>query len=153
MAQIELAQATHDVFVGPVTNGLNSSGVFYAGSCTVMDHRQINGIPFVFSAAVPALLTVSASEGINILRNTPSILSLQENVRAIRAVLDLIDAVKIASHAASPIAHIQLHFATPSASALVKPVKPATPAPRDALSSDIAEEGRLLQDTVDEMLA
>ena len=119
-----------------------------------MDHRRINGISFVFSAAVPALLTVSASEGINILRNTPSILStLQENVRAIRAVLDLIDAVTIASHAASPIAHIQLRFATPSAYALVKPVKPATPAPRDALSSDIAGEECLLQDTVDEMLA
>ena len=133
------------MFVGPVANSLKSSGVFYAGSCTVMDHQRINGISFVFSAAAPALLTVSASEGINILRNTPSTLStLQENVRAIRAVLDLIDAVTIASHAASPIDHIQLRFATPSASALVKPVKPATPAPRDAFSSDIAGEGRLL---------
>ena len=78
-----------------------------------MDHQRINGTPSVFSAAVPALLAVSASEGINILRNTPSILStLQENVRAIRAVLYRIGAVTIPSHAASPIIHMQLRSAT-----------------------------------------
>ena len=154
-AQIELAQATQiDMLIGSVTNGLNSSGGFCAGSRTVVDHQRINGTAFVFSAAVPALLAVSASEGINILRNTPSILStLQENVRAIRAVLDRIDTVTIPSHAASPIIHIQLRSATPSLSASVKPVNPATPAPRDALSFDVAGEERLLQDIVDETLA
>ena len=75
-AQIELAQATRiDMLVGSVANGLNSSGGFCVDSRTVVDHQQINGTSFVFSAAVPALLAVSASEGINILRNTPSILS------------------------------------------------------------------------------
>ncbi|KAH9016370.1 serine palmitoyltransferase [Lactarius deliciosus] len=64
-----------------VVNGLNSSGGFCACSRIVVDHQRINGTSFVFSAAVPVLLEVSASEeGINILRNTPSILStLQEN--------------------------------------------------------------------------
>ncbi|KAN0139462.1 serine palmitoyltransferase 1, partial [Lactarius tabidus] len=81
-----------DMIVNSVVNGLNSSGGFCAGSHIVVDHRRINGT--VFSAAFPALLTVSASEGINILRNTPSILStLQENVRAIRAVLDRVEAI------------------------------------------------------------
>ncbi|KAH8976907.1 pyridoxal phosphate-dependent transferase [Lactarius hatsudake] len=66
------------------------------GSRIVVDHQHINSTSFVFSAAVPALLAVSASEGINILRNTPSILStLQENVRAIRAVLDRVKAITI----------------------------------------------------------
>ncbi|KAI9438095.1 hypothetical protein H4582DRAFT_2076682 [Lactarius indigo] len=61
-------------------NGLNSSGGFCAGSRIVVDHQRINGTSFVFSASVPALLAVSALEGINILRNTPSILStLQGN--------------------------------------------------------------------------
>ena len=84
------------MLVGSVANGLNSSGGFCAGSHIVVDHQRINGTSFVFSAAVPALLAVSASEGINILRNTPSILSaLQENVRAIRAVLDRVDAIAI----------------------------------------------------------
>jgi 7-keto-8-aminopelargonate synthetase-like enzyme len=85
-----VAQATQiDMIMGSVANGLNSSGGFCAGSHIVVDHQRVIGTSFVFSAAVPALLAVSASEGINILRNTPSILStLPENVRAIRSVLD-----------------------------------------------------------------
>ena len=133
-------------------NGLTSSGGFCVGSRTVVDHQRINGTSFVFSAAVPAFLAVSASEGINILRNTPPILStLQENVRAIRAVR--IGVVTIPSHTASPIIHIQLRSATPSLLASVKPVNSAIPAPRDALSFDVAGEERLLQGIVDEALA
>jgi len=141
------------MIVGSVANGLNSSGGFCAGSRIVVDHQRINGTSFVFSAAVPALLAVSASEGINILRNTPSILStLQENVRAIRAVLDRVEVVTIPSHAASPIIHIHLRSAA-TLSPSAKPPNPATPAPRDAPSFDIAGEERLLQDIVDEALA
>ncbi|KAH8984861.1 hypothetical protein EDB92DRAFT_2116976 [Lactarius akahatsu] len=102
---------------------------------------------FVFSAAVPALLAVSASEGI--LRDTP------ENVRATRAVLDRVEAITIPSHAASPIIHIHLRSAATlsvSTTAFAKPRNPATPAPRDAPSFDIAGEERLLQDITDEEL-
>ncbi|KAH9028222.1 hypothetical protein EDB85DRAFT_2276447 [Lactarius pseudohatsudake] len=115
---------------------------------------RINGTPFVFSAAaVPALLAVSASEGIKLLRNTPSILStLQENVRAIRAVLDRVEAITIPSHAATPVIHIHLRSSAPVASVSAKPSNPATPAPREASSFDIVG-GRLLQDIVDEALA
>jgi serine palmitoyltransferase len=143
-----------DMLVGSVANGLNSSGGFCTGSRNVVDHQRINGTSFIFSAAVPALLAVSASEGINILRNTPSILStLQENVRAIRAVLDRVEALTIPSHTASPIIHIQLRSAMPSALGSAKSPNPATPAARDALSFDIVGEERLLQDIVDEVLA
>ena len=109
-----------------------------------MDHQRINGTSFVFSAAVPALLAVSASEGINILRNTPSILStLQENGRAIN----------IPSPAASPIIHIHLRSPAQLSSATLKAPNPATPAPREPPSFDIAGEERVLQDIVDEVLA
>ncbi|KAH9060253.1 serine palmitoyltransferase [Lactarius vividus] len=145
-----------DTIIGSVANGLKSLGGFCAGSRIVVDHQHINSTSFVFSAAVPALLAVSASEGINILRNTPSILStLQENVRAIRAVLDRVEAITIPSHAASPIIHIHLRSAptlSASTSASAKPPNPATPAPRDAPSFDIAGEERLLQEIVDEAL-
>ncbi|KAH9167984.1 hypothetical protein EDB89DRAFT_1639509 [Lactarius sanguifluus] len=111
---------------------------------------------FVFSAAVPALLAVSTSEGINILQNTPSILSmLQENVRAIRVVLDPVEAITIPSHPTSPIIHTHLRSApmrSASTSASVKPLNPATPTLRDARSFTVGEEC-LLQDIVDEALA
>ncbi|KAH9046653.1 serine palmitoyltransferase [Lactarius hengduanensis] len=134
-----------DMITKSIANTLNSSGGFCAGSRIVVDHQHINSTSFVFSAAVPALLAVSASEGINILRNTASILStLQEN------------AIMIPSHAASPIIHIHLRSAptlSASTSASAKPAIHTTPAPRDAPSFDIAGEERLLQDIVDEALA
>ena len=101
-----------------------------------------------------ALLAVSASEGIKILRNTPSILSaLQEKVRAIRAVLDRVDAITIPSRAASPIIHIHLRFSAQSSAVTLKAPNPSTPAPREPPSLDIAGEERVLQDIVEEVLA
>ena len=155
------------MLLGSVANGLNSSGGFCAGSRIVVNHQRINGTSFVFSAAVPALLAVSASEGINILRNTPSILStLQENIRAIRSILERVDCITIPSHAASPIIHIYLRNTTtvathlhpltlsaPVTTVAAKPSNPASPEPRDAPTFDIAVEERLLQDIVDEALA
>ena len=112
---------------------------------------RIIGPSSVFSAAVPALFVVSASKDINILRNTPSILStLQENVLSILVVLDCVETVTIPSHVASPIIHIQLRSPTPSASGSMKPV---TPAPGDALLFYIPRVERLLQDIVDEAQA
>ena len=140
------------MLIGSVANGLNSSVGFCAGSRIVVDHQRINGTSILFLAAVPALLAISASEGINILRNTPSILStLQENVRVIRAVLDRIHSLMIPSHTASPITHIYLRTATPSLS--VAAPNPATAASRDAPSFDIPGEEHVLQDVVDEVLA
>ncbi|KAH9021684.1 pyridoxal phosphate-dependent transferase [Lactarius deliciosus] len=125
-----------DMIVGSVANGINSSGGFCAGSRIVVDHQCINGTSSVFSAAVPALPVASASEVINILWNTPSILT-----------------ITIPSHTASPIIHIHLRSFAPSASVSAKPSNPATPAPREAPSFDIVGEERLLQDIVDEALA
>ncbi|KAH9034364.1 serine palmitoyltransferase [Lactarius deliciosus] len=125
-----------DMIIGSIANTLNSSGGFCAGSRIVVDHQHINSTSFVFSAAVPALLA--------------------ENVRAIRTVLDRVEAITIPSHPASPIVHIYLRSAatlSASTSVSAKPPNPATPAPRDAPSFDIAGEERLLQDIVDEALA
>ena len=139
------------MLLGSVANGLNSSGGFCAGSRHVVDHQRINGTSFVFSAAVPALLAVSASEGINILRNTPSILStLQENIRAIRAILERVDCITIPSHAASPIIHIHVRTQSPTAATAGSKSSSSNSAPP---TFDIATEERLLQDIVDEALA
>ncbi|KAG6902291.1 hypothetical protein C0995_001901 [Termitomyces sp. Mi166 len=153
-----------DMLVGSVAIGLCSAGGFCAGSQAVVDHQRINGTSFVFSASLPALLAVSASEGINILRSSPSILStLQENVRAARAILDRVDCITIPSHPASPIIHIHVRFSSssslhPSSASLPlspKPSNPASPLPRDVISWDwnIETEERFLQDVVDEALA
>lgn len=58
---------------------------------------------------MPALLTVSASEAINLFRSKPSILTdLQANIRSARQILDRVDLISIPSHPASPIIHIYI---------------------------------------------
>ncbi|KAL6302281.1 serine palmitoyltransferase [Sparassis latifolia] len=147
-----------DMLVGSLANGLTACGGFCAGSRVVVDHQRINGTSFVFSAAMPAMLAVAASEGINILRNTPSILStLQENVRAVRAILDKIDCVSIPSHPASPIIHINVRSAVPAhppttPSTPSKPSNPMSAQSRDTPQPDIDLEERLLQEIVEECL-
>lgn len=112
---------------------------------------------------MPAALAVSASEGINILRSTPSILTaLQENIRAARAILDRVDCITVPSHPASPIIHIYIRSPSstslhPASAALSpsKPSNPTSPLPRDAANWDwdIEAEERTLQDVVEEALA
>lgn len=107
------------------------------------------------------MLTVAGSEGINILRNTPSILStLQENIRSVRHILDRVDCITIPSHPAS--ATIHLYVKLPSATHLspraLPPPSPSksnphSPTPRDPLQFDHDLEEKLLQDIVDEALA
>lgn len=169
------------MLIGNIANSLASGGGFCAGSHVAVDHQvcgpflptsfhshylhpsnqRINGTAFVYSASLPGLLATSASEGINILRNTPSLLAtLQDNVRAVRAVLDKLDLITIPSHPASPLIHI--HVRPPTASSLAVPAahqggshhsSPASIVARDAPVFDIAGEERLLQEVVEEALA
>jgi serine palmitoyltransferase len=158
------------MLLGSIANGLNAGGGFCAGSRAVVDHQRINNISFGLSASLLAILAVSASEGINILRNTSSILStLQDNVRAMRAVFERADCIAIPSHPASATIRIYIRTAPSSAtmhllpvpspaavtlaSASAKASNMASPAPRDPPIFDMAVEGRLLQDIVDEALA
>lgn len=151
------------MLVGSVSIGLCAAGGFCAGTQFVAEHQRINGPGFVYSASMPPLLAVSASEGINILRNNPSILeALHDNARAARAILDKIDGITIPSHPASPMIHIQLkspgsNSLQPSA-ALHQTTKPSNPAsilPRDASKWDwdVETEEVILQDVVEEALA
>ncbi|KIJ64715.1 hypothetical protein HYDPIDRAFT_111301 [Hydnomerulius pinastri MD-312] len=130
-----------DMLVGSVANGLCSAGGFCAGSTIVTEHQRINGTAFVFSASMPALLATSASEAISYLRNTPSVLvTLQENIRAIRAVLEKTEGITLLGHRASPIIHFSLRNASQTLS-----VMPPT--------YDFDAEERILQDIVDDALA
>ncbi|KAF5382843.1 hypothetical protein D9757_007320 [Collybiopsis confluens] len=118
-----------DMLVGSCSIGLSAAGGFCAGTHTVVEHQRINGPAYVFSASMPPLLAVSASEAINVLLDNPSLLSkLQENIRA---------------------AHSLLH---PSSAVVSKPSNPASPLPRDAPVFDIAKEERLLQEVVEEAM-
>ncbi|KAJ7638301.1 serine palmitoyltransferase [Roridomyces roridus] len=153
-----------DILIGSMANGLCAAGGFCAGSQHVIDHQQINGPSFVYSASMPALLAVSASEGIDILRSSPSILTkLQQNIRVARTILDELDCISVPSHPASPIIHLHIRKPTPtllhpssavSAGHSLKPSNPTSVLPREAVNWDwdTDAEERALQQVVEEAL-
>lgn len=144
------------MLLGSCAIGLNSCGGFCAGSKIVVEHQRINGSSFVFSAAMPGLLAVSASEGINIIRNTPSIFeNLQANVDVAHAILDKLDCITIPSHPASPVIHIYVR-PTPVERGTHGSIKynVAYAPPQDAFQmAEYDTDERLLQEVAEECLA
>ncbi|KAF9233818.1 serine palmitoyltransferase [Melanogaster broomeanus] len=133
-----------DMLVGSVANGLCSSGGFCAGTSVVTEH-QVNIVSTVHHSyslhPMPALLSTSASEAISHLRSFPSVLvNLQENIRAIRAVLERTEGITLLGHRASPIIHFCLRNPTQALA-----VTPPT--------FDYCAEERVLQDIVDDALS
>lgn len=103
--------------------------------------QRINGTSFVFSASMPALLATSGSEAITYLRNNPSVLlTLQDNIRAVRAVLEKTEGITLLGHRASPIVHFCLRTQSQSLSP-------------SGLTYDHEAEERILQDIVDDSIA
>ena len=100
LGQTELAQAIQiDTLLGSVVHGVEPSGGYCAASRAVVGLQWINSTTFVFSAAVPALPTISASEGIN--NPSEHVVNPRhaagEDLRGTFVVLDLVEAVTIPS--------------------------------------------------------
>ncbi|KAM0752771.1 PLP-dependent transferase [Meredithblackwellia eburnea MCA 4105] len=139
----DIPTASVDILTGSMANGLGSGGGFCAGSLDVVAHQRINSPALVFSAALPPLLAVSASEAISLLSIPPSspehpLNGLIENVRVLRNLLDPITSIEIPSAAVSPVIHIT--------------IKPNNNSSNPFLSVEQSrnEQERLLQDVVDQ---
>ncbi|SCV71956.1 BQ2448_4650 [Microbotryum intermedium] len=109
----DIPTAEVDMLVGSMANGLSSTGGFCAGSKEVVAHQRINSPGFVFSAALPPLLAVSASEAISMLSIPANMSSpahplapLPENVAALRKIVDSVKPIEIPSAEMSPMIHI-----------------------------------------------
>jgi 7-keto-8-aminopelargonate synthetase-like enzyme len=92
----------------------------------------------VFSAALPAILTVAASESISLLstrEGEEQISILIENTNILRSILDKSEFVETTSDHSSPITHYRLTETTISQYAL----------------NNLQDQERLLQDIVDEV--
>jgi serine palmitoyltransferase len=140
---------------------MSSAGGFCTGSTVMCEHQRINSTSFVFSAALPALLATAATETIDTFIRYPEMFTaLQENTRAIRAVLGSIESLEIISHSISPIVHLAIKYssagtlssALESSHAKTKGSNASSILPRDPPSFDVVKEEALLQDVVDEAL-
>jgi hypothetical protein len=74
------------------------------------------------------LVAISSSDGISILRNTPTV--VEERPRDPGRARPRVEAIVFPSHTASPIIHTHLCSAAPSSSATLKAPNTATPALR-----------------------
>ncbi|KAL2151264.1 hypothetical protein VTH82DRAFT_6362 [Thermothelomyces myriococcoides] len=127
-----------DMIIGSLAGPLCAGGGFCAGSKDVVEHQRITSTAYTFSAALPAMLAVTASESINLLQSNPEILQqCRENIRLMRAQLDpRSDWVVCTSAPENPI--------------MILIIKPEVVKAR-RLSID--DQERLLQECVDEALA
>ncbi|KGO37819.1 Pyridoxal phosphate-dependent transferase, major region, subdomain 1 [Penicillium expansum] len=127
-----------DMIVGSLAGPLVAGGGFCAGSEEIVHHQRISAAAYTFSAALPALLSTTASATINILQNNPETVSqLREHTKAMRAQLDpRSDWVYCTSAPENPI--------------LILVIKPEVVAAKRLTPDD---QQFLLQDVVDESLA
>lgn len=77
------------MIIGSLSGPLCAAGGFCAGNEEVVEHQRISSASYTYSAALPALLSTTASETISLLQEQPEILTaLRENIKAMRAQLD-----------------------------------------------------------------
>lgn len=78
-----------DMIVGSLAGPLVAGGGFCAGSEEIVHHQRISAAAYTFSAALPALLSTTASATINLLQTNPETISqLREHTKAMWAQLD-----------------------------------------------------------------
>jgi serine palmitoyltransferase len=127
-----------DMIIGSLAGPLCAGGGFCAGPRDVVEHQRITSSAYTYSAALPAMLAVAASETVNLLQSNPDILTqCRENIKTMRAQLDpRSDWVTCTSATENPIMLLAL--------------KPEVVKARN-LSVD--DQERILMDCVDETLA
>ena len=125
-----------DMIVGSLAGPLIAGGGFCAGSEEIVHHQRISAAAYTFSAALPAMLSTTASATINLLQNGPETVSqLREYTKIMRAQLyPRSDWVYCSSAPDNPI--------------IILPIKPEVVASKRL---NIQDQQFLLQDIVDEV--
>ena len=78
-----------DMIVGSLAGPLIAGGGFCAGSEEIVHHQRISAAAYTFSAALPALLSTTASETIALLQSSPDLITcLRANIRVMWSQLD-----------------------------------------------------------------
>ncbi|GAB7361330.1 hypothetical protein MBLNU230_g1386t1 [Neophaeotheca triangularis] len=127
-----------DMIIGSLAGGLTAGGGFCAGTEEIVEHQRLSAAAYTYSAALPAMLAVTASETVALLQEKPEIMaSLRENIKAMRGQLDpRSEWVRCISHPDNPVVLLVLKDEHVQARGLSHP-----------------EQEALLQDCVDEALA
>ena len=77
------------MIIGSLSGPICAAGGFWAGSDEVVEHQRLSAASYTFSAALPAMTTVTASETINLLQTVPDMIyQLRENIKVMWSQLD-----------------------------------------------------------------
>jgi serine palmitoyltransferase len=127
-----------DMIVGSLSGPLCAGGGFCASTQNVVHHQRITSSAYTFSAALPAMLAMTASETVSLLQSNPDILvQCRDNIKAMRAQLDpRSDWVTCISDVDNPIMLLVLK-----------------PEVIQARKLDIDDQERILMECTDEALA
>ncbi|PHH72431.1 hypothetical protein CDD83_4944 [Cordyceps sp. RAO-2017] len=78
-----------DMIIGSLSGPLCAGGGFCAGAKDVVEHQRITSSAYTYSAALPAMLAMTASETVHLLQSNPDILTqCRENIKIMKAQLD-----------------------------------------------------------------
>lgn len=78
-----------DMILGSLSGPLCAGGGFCAGAKDVVEHQRITSSAYTYSAALPAMLAMTASETVSLLQSSPDILvQCRENIKAMRLQLE-----------------------------------------------------------------
>ncbi|KAF7722710.1 serine palmitoyltransferase component [Apophysomyces ossiformis] len=135
-----------DMIIGSMSTVFCAAGGFCAGSTEIVDHQRLSGSAYCFSASIPAMLAVAASEAIKSLDQQPGMLrDLNERARSLRQALahksleSLIELHSDDIDSPAPFFHIRVKESF---------LKSRTRDVETEISRE--DEERLLQDVVDE---
>ncbi len=105
-----------DMIAASMANALASAGGFCCGSSEIVEHQRLSGQAYTFSASLPAMLTVAASEALLTIERRASELlgKLRDNRLLWRHGLAKIPDTKVTGDEESPIYHFRLAFPFPS---------------------------------------
>ncbi|KAJ9604048.1 serine palmitoyltransferase component [Cladophialophora chaetospira] len=78
-----------DMIIGAMAGPLAAAGGFCAGSDEVVEHQRLSAASYTFSAALPAISAVTASETLMMLQTQPDLfIQLKENIKAMWQQID-----------------------------------------------------------------
>lgn len=98
-----------DFITGNLAVSFATAGGFCASSHEAVRHQRINGLSFVFSAAMPVMMANGSTVAMDKLTAEPELFEqLALNVKLVRSVLDALPMVHIPSAATSPLIHVQV---------------------------------------------
>ncbi len=78
-----------DMIIGAMAGPFAAAGGFCAGSDEVVEHQRLSSASYTFSAALPAISAVTASETLMMLQTQPDLfIQLKENIKAMWQQID-----------------------------------------------------------------